>query len=62
MNYLAGGAGLIHYSRGHIKVLDRPKLEQRVCERYMPFGLQIPADAASAAPTMACASVWMRRK
>ena len=27
-------AGLIHYSRGHIKVLDRPKLEQRVCECY----------------------------
>ncbi len=27
-------AGLIHYSRGHIVVLDRPKLEQRVCECY----------------------------
>ena len=27
-------AGLIHYSRGHITVLDRPKLEQRVCECY----------------------------
>jgi CRP-like cAMP-binding protein len=27
-------AGLIHYSRGHIKVLDRPKLEERVCECY----------------------------
>jgi CRP-like cAMP-binding protein len=26
--------GLIHYSRGHIKVLDRPKLEKRVCECY----------------------------
>jgi CRP-like cAMP-binding protein len=26
--------GLIHYSRGHINVLDRPKLEQRVCECY----------------------------
>ncbi len=26
--------GLIQYSRGHIKVLDRPKLEQRVCECY----------------------------
>jgi CRP-like cAMP-binding protein len=26
--------GLIHYSRGHITVLDRPKLEQRVCECY----------------------------
>src|SRR5476649_226408 len=26
--------GLIHYSRGHIKVLDRPRLEKRVCECY----------------------------
>jgi CRP-like cAMP-binding protein len=27
-------AGLIKYSRGHIKVLDRPGLEQRTCECY----------------------------
>ncbi|MBS1212398.1 MAG: Crp/Fnr family transcriptional regulator [Proteobacteria bacterium] len=27
-------AGLIHYSRGHIQVLDRPGLEARVCECY----------------------------
>jgi hypothetical protein len=27
-------AGLIQYSRGHIKVLDRAKLEERVCECY----------------------------
>jgi CRP-like cAMP-binding protein len=26
--------GLIHYHRGHIKVLDRAKLERRVCECY----------------------------
>jgi hypothetical protein len=26
--------GLIVYSRGHIRVLDRPGLEQRVCECY----------------------------
>jgi len=26
--------GLIRYSRGHIKVLDRPGLEQRTCECY----------------------------
>ncbi len=26
--------GLIHYSRGHITVLDRPQLEGRVCECY----------------------------
>jgi CRP-like cAMP-binding protein len=27
-------AGLIHYSRGHIAILDRPKMEERVCECY----------------------------
>jgi CRP-like cAMP-binding protein len=27
-------AGLIQYSRGHIRVLDREKLEMRVCECY----------------------------
>jgi len=27
-------AGIIHYSRGKIMVLDRPKLEARVCECY----------------------------
>ncbi len=27
-------AGLIRYSRGHVAVLDRPRLEARVCECY----------------------------
>jgi len=27
-------AGMIQYSRGHITVLDRPRLEKRVCECY----------------------------
>ena len=27
-------AGMIHYARGHISVLDRPGLEQRSCECY----------------------------
>ena len=27
-------AGLLHYSRGHITVVDRPGLEARVCECY----------------------------
>ena len=27
-------AGLIEYRRGHITVLDRPRLEERVCECY----------------------------
>jgi CRP-like cAMP-binding protein len=26
--------GMIHYRRGHIAVVDRPKLEKRVCECY----------------------------
>ncbi len=49
--------GLIHYSRGKITVLDRPKLEQRVCECYavvkkefdrlLPDHLQREATAAN---------------
>ena len=27
-------SGLINYSRGHITVLDRPRLEARACECY----------------------------
>ena len=27
-------AGLIRYSRGHITVLDRTRLEERACECY----------------------------
>jgi CRP-like cAMP-binding protein len=33
-------AGLIHYSRGKITVLDRPKLEQQVCECYAVVKLE----------------------
>jgi len=44
-------AGLIHYSRGHITVLDRPKLEQRVCECYAVVKKEmdrlLPGTAAS---------------
>jgi len=49
-------AGLIQYSRGHIKVLDRAKLETRVCECYavvkkeydrlLPYRLPRTATAA----------------
>jgi Mn-dependent DtxR family transcriptional regulator len=28
-------AGLIHYSRGHISVLNRKQLERRSCECYV---------------------------
>jgi CRP-like cAMP-binding protein len=43
-------AGLIHYSRGKITVLDRPKLEARVCECYAvvekEFDRLLPKNAA----------------
>jgi hypothetical protein len=28
-------AGIIHYARGRIRVLDRPALERAVCECYL---------------------------
>jgi hypothetical protein len=53
-------AGIIKYSRGHIQVVDRVKLEKRVCECYkvvkkeydrlLPYkipGLPIPKTAAA---------------
>ena len=43
--------GLIHYSRGKITVMNRPKLEQRVCECYAvvkrEFDRLLPHRAAS---------------
>lgn len=33
--------GLIEYSRGHIRVLDRPLLEKRVCECYRVVKIEI---------------------
>ena len=47
-------AGLIHYSRGHITILDRKKLEQRVCECYavvkMEFDRLLPYRPLSSPP------------
>ena len=44
-------AGLIHYNRGHITVLDRPKLETQVCECYAVVKREVdrllPAGIAS---------------
>jgi hypothetical protein len=46
-------AGLIRYSRGVIKVLDRPGLEQRACECYTVVRREterlLPGPAAIAA-------------
>jgi len=43
-------AGLIHYSRGKITVLDRPRLEQQVCECYAvvkrEYDRLLPYDSA----------------
>jgi CRP-like cAMP-binding protein len=54
-------AGVIRYRRGHISVLDRPRLEQRACECYSrstallqrtpPLQL-VPAAAPRARPTL----------
>jgi CRP-like cAMP-binding protein len=44
-------AGLIHYKRGHIAVVDRPALETRVCECYAVvkrvYDHMLPAHGAS---------------
>jgi len=44
-------AGLIHYHRGKITVIDRPGLEARVCECYgvvmKEFNRLLPDDLAS---------------
>jgi CRP-like cAMP-binding protein len=44
-------AGLIHYARGHITILDRAKLEQRVCECYAvvkrEYGRLLPETIAN---------------
>lgn len=47
-------AGIIRYSRGHITVLDRPRLEQRVCECYAVVKAEyerlLPPSARSSRP------------
>jgi CRP-like cAMP-binding protein len=44
-------SGLIHYSRGHITVLDRPRLERQACECYQvvkkEFDRLLPEAAAA---------------
>ena len=43
-------AGLIHYSRGRITILDRPKLEKRVCECYAVVKREFARLLPEAAP------------
>jgi len=49
-------AGLIQYSRGHIKVLDRAKLEKRVCECYAvvkkEFDRLLPYKVSGVSPSV----------
>ena len=55
--------GLIYYSRGHIKVPDRARLERRVCECYavvkkefdrlLPYEIQDLPDTTSDSPPIA---------
>ena len=57
-------AGLIRYARGHIWVLDRPRLEQRTCECYpvvkaeydrlLPAGITLPTDVHTLPGSPSC--------
>lgn len=47
-------AGLISYNRGHIKVLDRPGLEARVCECYSVVKAEYDRLLKHPAVTVAC--------
>lgn len=50
-------AGIIDYSRGHIKVLDRRRLEQHVCECYAVVKTEFDRLLSDTAPGNAFASV-----
>ena len=47
-------AGLIHYSRGHVKILDRARLEKAVCECYQVVKSELDRLMASAALRLYC--------
>ena len=58
-------AGLIHYSRGKITVLDRPGLETRVCECYEVVRkefLRLLPDTIMANPRAFSPNEWTRRQ
>jgi CRP-like cAMP-binding protein len=50
-------AGIIEYSRGHIKVLDRSKLEQQVCECYAVVKLEFDRLLSDIPPGKAFSSI-----
>jgi CRP-like cAMP-binding protein len=56
--------GLIHYSRGHITVLDRPKLETLVCECYAAVRREtdrlFPAEISVPSFTLVVEPNWAR--
>lgn len=58
-------AGLIHYSRGKITVLDRPGLETRVCECYEVVRkefLRLLPDTVMVNPRASSPKEWTRRQ
>jgi len=50
-------AGIIEYSRGHIKVLDRRRLEQHVCECYAVVKREFDRLLSDIPPGRAFASI-----
>jgi CRP-like cAMP-binding protein len=50
-------AGIIEYSRGHIKVLDRSRLEQHVCECYAVVKLEFDRLLSDIPPGKAFSSI-----
>lgn len=59
-------AGVIRYSRGHIAVLDRPRLEQRTCECYAvakkEYDRLLPTHRRHDAPTPTPLPIPARRQ
>jgi CRP-like cAMP-binding protein len=39
-------AGLITYSRGHVEILDRDRLERRACECYSPRAFPVQMESS----------------